>query len=57
MEIRPKKYFYDKTVCLEQQIYASQANFTQPLVVMVETMRRSGNGLYIHQEITEQGQN
>jgi hypothetical protein len=25
---------------LEQQIYASQENFTQPLVVMVETFRR-----------------
>ena len=30
------------TVCLEQQIYASKYNFTQPLVVMLETFRRSG---------------
>ena len=29
------------TVCLEHQIYASQENFTQPLSVMVETLRRS----------------
>ena len=27
--------------CLEQQSYASQENFTQQLVVMVETFRRS----------------
>ena len=25
--------------CLEQKIYASQENFTQPLVVMVETFK------------------
>ena len=29
-------------ICLEQKIYASQENFTQTLVVMVETFRRSG---------------
>ena len=34
-----------KHVCLEQQIYASQIFFTQALVVMVETFRRSGVGV------------
>ena len=29
------------TVCLEQQIYASQENFTPTLLVMLETFRRS----------------
>ena len=29
-------------MCLEQKVYASQKKFTQPLVVMVETFRRSG---------------
>ena len=29
-------------MCLEQQVYASQENLTQPLVVMVETFKRSG---------------
>ena len=32
------------TLGLEQQIYASQEYFTQPMVVMVETFRRSGHG-------------
>ena len=32
-------------LCLEQQIYASQENFKQPLVVMVETFTRSGKEL------------
>ena len=36
-----KKYSQQNTVCLEQQIYASQKKITQPLVVMVETFRRS----------------
>ena len=30
-----------KTVCLEQQIYASPENFTPTLLVMLETCRRS----------------
>ena len=30
------------TVCLEQQIYASQENLTPTLLVMLETFRRSG---------------
>ena len=38
----PKKNLQQNTVCLEQQIYASQENFTHLLVVMVETFRRSG---------------
>ena len=29
-------------ICFEQQIYARQIFFTQPLVVIVETFRRSG---------------
>ena len=39
-EITTNKKIRNKT-CLEQQIYASQKIFTQPLVVMVETFRRS----------------
>ena len=35
-----KKKFWQNTLCLEQQIYSSQDNFTQLLVVMVETFRR-----------------
>ena len=35
------KKIQQNTVCLEQQIYASQEYFTQPLVVMGETFRRS----------------
>ena len=38
-----KKKIRQNTVFLEQQIYASQGNFTQPLVVIVETFRRSAN--------------
>ena len=42
MKMRPKNEFMTKkTVCLEQRNYASQENFTQSLVVMVETFRRS----------------
>ena len=37
-----QKKLQQNTVRLEQQIYASQDDFTQPLVVMVETFRRSG---------------
>ena len=33
---------------MEQQIYASQENFTQPLVVMVEAFRRSGAWLKLY---------
>ena len=32
-----------KNIGLDQEIYASQENFTQPLVLMVETFRRSGS--------------
>ena len=39
-KIKPKKDLRQNTVCLEQQIYASQYNFTQPLVAMVVTFRR-----------------
>ena len=35
------KKLLQNTVCLERQIYANQESFTQPLVVMVETFRRS----------------
>ena len=35
-----KKNIRQNTIFLEQQIYASQENFTQPLVVMVETVVR-----------------
>ena len=41
VKMRPKKNVQQNTVCLEQQIYASQENFTHPLVVMVETFRNS----------------
>ena len=39
--MRPKNCLQQNFECLEQQIYASQENFTQPLVAMVETFRRS----------------
>ena len=39
--MRPKKNLQQNNVCFEQQIYASQETFTQPLVVMVDTFRRS----------------
>ena len=38
--MRPTNYFQQNTVCLKQQIDARQENFTQLLVVMVETFRR-----------------
>ena len=40
----PKNNLRQNTVCLEQQAYASQENCIQPLVVMVETFRRSSVG-------------
>ena len=40
------------TVCLEQQIYASQENFTQPLVLIVETFRRSDYKLILPNLLT-----
>ena len=40
--MQPQQNLQQNTVCLEQQIYASQDKFTQPMVVMVETFRRSG---------------
>ena len=42
VKMRPKIHIQQNTVCLEQQIYASQENFSQPLLVMVETFRWSG---------------
>ena len=39
--MRPTNYLQQNTVCLVQQIYASQENFIQTLVVMVEPFRRS----------------
>ena len=41
VNIRHKINLRQNTVGQEQQIYASKENFTQPLVVMVETFRRS----------------
>ena len=41
VKMQPKNNLQQYPVCLEQQIYASQENFTHPLVVMVETLRRS----------------
>ena len=38
-----KKELTTKHCMFGQQIYASQENFTQPLVVMVETFRRSAH--------------
>ena len=40
-QFNQKKKLWQNTACLQQQIYTSQENFTQPLVVMVETFRRS----------------
>ena len=37
----PKSQSMKKIVCLEQQIYASQENFTPTLLVMLGTFRRS----------------
>ena len=39
--MRPNKELTTKNIYLKQQNYASHENFTQPLVVMVETFRRS----------------
>ena len=39
--MRPKKLFSTKQRMFGAIIYASQEIFTQPLVVMVETFRRS----------------
>ena len=39
--MRQKIYFRQNIVGLERQIYASQENFTHPLVMTVETLRRS----------------
>ena len=43
--MRRKQKVRQNTICLEQQFYTSQDIFTQPLVVMVETFRRSGGQL------------
>ena len=40
-----KRNLQQNTLCLDQQNNYSQENFTQPLVVMVETFRRSVRGL------------
>ena len=36
-----KTNLQQNTICLEQQIYADQENFTQPMVLMDETFRKS----------------
>ena len=41
-KMRLKMNLQQNTLCLEQQIYASQENFTHTLVMMVETFRRPG---------------
>ena len=41
VKMRPKREFMTNTACLDQQIYPSQKSFTQPLVGMIETFRRS----------------
>ena len=42
-----KKNLQQNTICLEQQIYTSQGNFAQPLVVMVETFRRFADNFVV----------
>ena len=42
--MKHKNYLQQNTVCLEQQTYANQEIFSQALVVMVETFRRSDPG-------------
>ena len=44
--MRQKQNVKHNTICLEQQYYASQESFTPPLVVMVETFRRSECGVH-----------
>ena len=44
--MRQKQNVQQNTICLEQQYYASQESFTPPLVVMVETFRRSECGVH-----------
>ena len=39
-----KRNLRQNTICLDQQIYVSQADLTHLLVVMVETFRRSARG-------------
>ena len=46
-----RKILQQDTVFLEQQIYASQKIFTQPLVVMVETFIRSAGDMW-HVHVT-----
>ena len=41
-ECNKNKNWPQNTVCLEQQIYTSPKKFTQALLVMLETFRRSG---------------
>ena len=47
MRIQPIFFVQQNTVCLEQQIYASQEQFTQLLIVLVETFRKSA----FHREV------
>ena len=55
IELLPKKYAefgpkvkqWQNTVHLEQQIYASPENFTQTLLVVLETFRRSAAGVLL----------
>ena len=42
--MQPKKNLGQNSVYLNQQIYTSQENFTQPPVVMVETLE----GQYVY---------
>ena len=39
---RQKREFQQNSMCLEQQIYTSPDNYTQALLVMLETIRGSG---------------
>ena len=43
--MQPCFFLRQNVVCSEKQTYASQDNFTQPLVVMVETFRKSATSI------------
>ena len=53
--MRPPKNLGQNIVCFEQQIYAHQENFTQPLVVMVETFIRSVTEVFVEQPLAAPG--
>ena len=40
LKMQPIICVQQNTVCLEQHTYASQENFTQHMIVMIETLRR-----------------